>query len=55
MFLSASLSTTPSRVAWFRQLVSESSDNETDDGSADGPHADDWRVGFSDNGVWDTQ
>jgi len=41
--------------ACLRQLVSESRDDYADDGSAHGPHANDWRVRLGDNGIWDAQ
>ena len=38
-----------------KKLAPESTDNYADDGSANGSHADDWSVGFCDDGVGDAQ
>lgn len=42
-------------IACFRQLVSESPDDEADDRPAERSHADNWRVGFRDNRIWNAQ
>ncbi len=46
---------TPLARTRLKKLAPESTDNDADDGSANGSHADDWCVGFCNDGVGDAQ